>query len=96
MDVTCGVYSRAATIRSAAFIRGNTVYIYHALYNLFTYLFLVHFDHLTGLTPASEVLQMSERKEEISSDEEHYESVHHAADGAEGGGEGGSIDMGLD
>ena len=26
MDVTCGVYSRAATIRSAAFIRGNTVY----------------------------------------------------------------------
>ena len=25
MDVTCGVYSRAATIRSAAFIRGNTV-----------------------------------------------------------------------
>ena len=27
MDVTCGVYSRAATIRSAAFIRGNTVYV---------------------------------------------------------------------
>ena len=28
MDVTCGVYSRAATIRSAVFIRGNMVYIY--------------------------------------------------------------------
>ena len=28
MDVTCGVYSRAATIRSAAFIRGNTVYYF--------------------------------------------------------------------
>ena len=38
------------------------------------------YDHLKGLTPASEELQMSQKNEEVLSEEEHYESVNQAAE----------------